>query len=455
VLLPRFETIHSHLPERVLLITPLAVAMLAGATADALSRSLDGSRWRKLLALLATLVLGSVAIALERQALVSWGSMLAALAVLVIAAVAIQLPVAWRPLLVPLTLAVVIVWDPTGRVFAAGWGPELGPERSLRSAVSGDAEGFLYRNGAATFLTDATREVPGRYAGYDPALLPDVIAEGDLPSQAYRNHWRGPANWLLVHNWGSWFGVEDVQGYNPLQLQRYVDYIDALNGHRQEYHERDLFPAGLASPLLDLLNVRYLIVPADAPQRPDLAPLLTDFPAVYTDAHVQILENTEALPRAWLVHDAAQVAPGEALALLADGVVDPRQTALLEAVPPALSAPADATAEAALLLTHEPDRLELRVTAQTPALLLLSEVWDPGWSARIDGVPTPVYPADSLLRAVPIPPGQHTVVLSYDPPLLRLGLVITLVTALAIIVVWGRLAVRERQRPRPSPGDLP
>ena len=44
-------------------------------------------------------------------------------------------------------------------------------------------------------------------------------------------------------------------------------YIDALNGHRQEYHERDLFPAGLPSPLLDLLNLRYLIVPADAPER--------------------------------------------------------------------------------------------------------------------------------------------------------------------------------------------
>ena len=57
-LLPRFETIHSHLPERVLLTTPLAVAMLAGATADALSRTLPGSRWRQSLALLACLVIG-------------------------------------------------------------------------------------------------------------------------------------------------------------------------------------------------------------------------------------------------------------------------------------------------------------------------------------------------------------------------------------------------------------
>jgi hypothetical protein len=450
-LLPRFETIHSHLPERVLLTMPLAVAMLAGATADALGRNVHGTRWRQLLALLVTLALAGAAIALERQAMLSWGSMMAALAILVIAAIAIALPVAWRPLLLPLALALVIVWDPAGRVLAAGWGPDLGPERSLRSAVSGDAEAFLYRNGAAAYLTAATRETPSRYAGYDPALLPDIVAEGDRPSQAYRNHWRGPANWLLVHNWGTWFELEDIQGYNPIQLQRYVEYIDALNGHHQEYHERDLFPAGLTSPLLDLLNLRYLLVPADAPQRADLAPLLEELPTVYTDAHVRILENRKALPRVWLVHDAQQVAPGEALPLLAAGTVDPRQTALLETALPELSVPADPAAETAIVVAHEPDRVELRVTTQAPALLVLSEVWDPGWRATVSGVPTPVLVANHALRALLIPPGEHPVVLTYDPPLLRLGLAITLLTVLAIIVVWGGLVFRGRKSPRPAP----
>jgi hypothetical protein len=377
---------------------------------------------------------------------------MAALAVLVIAAVGITLPVAWRPVLLPLTLAAVIIWDPAGRVLTAGWGQELGPERSLRSAVSGDAESFLYANGAAAYLLDAMRDNPGRYAGYDPALLPDVIAEGDRPSQAYRNHWRGPVNWLLVHNWGTWFGVEDLQGYNPLQTQRYVELIDALNGHRQEYHERDLFPAGLASPLLDLLNLRYLLVPAEAPERSDLAALLEELPTVYADAHVRILENPEALPRAWLVHEARQVAPGEALPLLADGTVDPRQTALLEEAPPALSAPAEGAAEAVTFTRAEPDRLALRVTAQAPALLVLSEVWDPGWSATVGGVPTPVLLANHALRALPIPPGEHAVVLSYDPPHLRLGLAITLGTTLLLLALWGGLMVRERRRSGITPG---
>jgi hypothetical protein len=31
---------------------------------------------------------------------------------------------------------------------------------------------------------------------------------------------------------------------------------------------------------------------------------------------------------------------------------------------------------------------------------------------------------------------------------------ITLVTVLAMIVIWGSLAYRERRRPRPAPGNL-
>jgi uncharacterized membrane protein YfhO len=96
----------------------------------------------------------------------------------------------------------------------------------------------------------------------------------------------------------------------------------------------------------------------------------------------------------------------------------------------------------------------LRVTAQAPALLVLSEVWDPGWQATVGGVPTPVLVANHALRALPIPPGEHAVVLAYDPPHLRLGVAITLVTVLAMIVIWGSLAYRERRRPRPAPGNL-
>jgi hypothetical protein len=438
-ILPRFEGLHEHSPERVLVLLAPTVAMLAAATVSYLPL------WDRSPAILAATAAIPAAIVLALAlSPIAGGALLSRESTIVVAAasalaVCFALTKSARVRQTALLgLIFLALWDPAGRIALLGFPDESRLESSLQGSITQDVGQFLYQNGAATFLHAATREAPARYAGYDPALLPDpATIESVAPKLGYRSL-SNPSNtagtWLLVHNWGTWFGVEDTQGYNPVQTQRYVEYIDALNGHRQEYHERDLFPAGLTSPLLDLLNARYLLVPADAPERAELAPLVEELPTVYEDEHVRILENPEALPRAWLVHEARQVEPGEALELLADGSIDPRQMALLEAAPPSLEPAPDPTAEAVTYLHTEPDRIELRVTAQTPALLVLSEVWDPGWSASVDGRAVPVYQADHVFRAVPVPPGQHHLVLTYDPPMLRLGMGIT---AIALVLGLG------------------
>jgi uncharacterized membrane protein YfhO len=85
----------------------------------------------------------------------------------------------------------------------------------------------------------------------------------------------------------------------------------------------------------------------------------------------------------------------------------------------------------------EPDRIQVDVVAAAPALLVLSEIWDAGWTATVDGVPAAVYLADHTLRAVPVAAGHHTVVLEYTPPYLRLGLALTAVTLMVFAVAIG------------------
>jgi uncharacterized membrane protein YfhO len=74
----------------------------------------------------------------------------------------------------------------------------------------------------------------------------------------------------------------------------------------------------------------------------------------------------------------------------------------------------------------------VEVDAAAPALLILSEAWDPGWSATVDGQPAPVLLADHILRAIPVPAGQHSVELRYDPPYLRAGLLLAGLSLLAV-----------------------
>ena len=77
-----------------------------------------------------------------------------------------------------------------------------------------------------------------------------------------------------------------------------------------------------------------------------------------------------------------------------------------------------------------------RIVAQVAGgggLLIFSEVDYPGWRATVGGKSAQLVRADYLLRALCIPAGVHQVELVYDPPLVKAGLVVTVLALLAII----------------------
>jgi hypothetical protein len=63
-----------------------------------------------------------------------------------------------------------------------------------------------------------------------------------------------------------------------------------------------------------------------------------------------------------------------------------------------------------------------RIDGQGPGWLVVSETFDPGWSARLDGAPVALQLAQGVFMAVALPPGAHRLELDYQPPRLRLGL---------------------------------
>jgi len=312
--------------------------------------------------------------------------------------------------------------------------------------------------GAGAFLlAQQETQAPFRFFGYDPAVGSVDTNNQDV---LYRYQFTDPeAEAILVNNRATYFGVQDIQGYNPIQLDRYVDFITALNGDTQEYHGSYVFPGGLDSPLLNLLNVRYIVIPAVfTPDRGDLESMIARFPTVYQDASVRVLENTQALPRAWLVHNARQVSASDSVNLLANGTVDPRQTALVETAPPPLAQPADTDADRATVTTDAPNQIRVTTHSGAASLLMLSEIYYPAWKAYVDGKPVKLYEADHVLRAVPVPAGTHTVELRYQSSTLNLGLAITLVALAAFLALltaagWRFLRLSVLRRGHDGPAD--
>jgi len=98
---------------------------------------------------------------------------------------------------------------------------------------------------------------------------------------------------------------------------------------------------------------------------------------------------------------------------------------------------------------HRPDsdHLECVVETSHPGYLRVIESWDPGWSATIDGSPTPIVPAFDALLAVPIEPGRHHVRFVYRTPGAMTGQVISVLSVVLLSCLVWSAGVRSQRRP--------
>jgi uncharacterized membrane protein YfhO len=88
------------------------------------------------------------------------------------------------------------------------------------------------------------------------------------------------------------------------------------------------------------------------------------------------------------------------------------------------------------------------VTSDTPSdgWILLSDVWYPGWQAKIDGIPTKILKANYLFQGLPVPAGQHEIVFEYTPISYRIGLGISLLGWVGLAVAWSVNLIIRRNR---------
>jgi hypothetical protein len=97
-------------------------------------------------------------------------------------------------------------------------------------------------------------------------------------------------------------------------------------------------------------------------------------------------------------------------------------------------------------------RLEITADVTAPAILLITDAYSGGWTARskADGALYDLLPANHALRAVPLDAGHHELIVEYRPRSVTIGLWVSAATwTLLFLVILGlaarRLAVRFRR----------
>jgi hypothetical protein len=227
---------------------------------------------------------------------------------------------------------------------------------------------------------------------------------------------------------------ESVGGYHGAKLALFQDYLD----HILVNPDGSINENGL-----DLLSTRYVVARQPSP---GLEPVFQD-----EQTGLVVLENPDALPRAFFVGQTEVIGEREAVfERLRDPSFDPRRTAILpEPLPDGFDlAPVDSASTVEVeLARYSPREVVWQVETDRPRLLVASEVYYPaGWHATIGEEPVPILRADHLLRAVPVPAGRHIVTMRFDPPRHTLGLLIsrlsTALTYLGTLLVAGLLWYR-------------
>ncbi len=240
--------------------------------------------------------------------------------------------------------------------------------------------------------------------------------------------------------------LEPVLGYNTFDVRRAKEYLQYVSGLDESVRPRQsVVGYPIVEPmlienkaLLDLLGVRYLLVPDDPARRPVLPkghagagepgkhpgwkPL--DVGCVSTPVYSflaggmaepgphTVYENTEVFPRAFVVPSAAALPERGVLKALA--AADLRKTVFLEGAP---SPPEAGTGSfrPARVVERRPNRVAVEVDDGPAGWLVLADVWYPGWVCDVDGRAAPLYRADSLFRAAPLDAGAHRVVFTFAP----------------------------------------
>jgi hypothetical protein len=101
-----------------------------------------------------------------------------------------------------------------------------------------------------------------------------------------------------------------------------------------------------------------------------------------------------------------------------------------------------------LAATRGVNTARISVESTTPAWLVVTDSYSPGWSATVNGRPTPVVRADYAKRAIQVPAGRSEVAMRYLPPGLKAGVAVTSLTAIVVlvIIVGPPIALRMKRR---------
>lgn len=242
------------------------------------------------------------------------------------------------------------------------------------------------------------------------------------------------------------FYHKSIGGYHPAKLRRYQELIEEhlqgemgrinqavveTGGHLEACNGDSLFQ------VLNMLNTKYVILPLK-----DNGKLPVQNP--WAQGNGWFVEQIEYVPDA-----DAEIAALHDANLRKVAVVDKQ----FESVLGTATLQEDTTSTSTVELTsYEANRLTYKVKSKQGGVVVLSEIYYPGWTCTIDGQATEIARANYVLRAIKVPAGEHEVIMTFDPQTVHITEAVAYAAlallALMLIALLGISIYRKKKNAR-------
>ena len=218
---------------------------------------------------------------------------------------------------------------------------------------------------------------------------------------------------------GTYYDLPIIEGYDPLYIDRYGEFIRSSATGRYTASERSVVKIDrngkFVKRVLNLLGVNLIYHPLADTNQSWAFPVWNDkdFKLLYADDLYSLYRNTKAVSRPQLYFQYEVISDKKSLLRRFFTETFNYQTTLLLEEDPGIPVSSGGRGRIRKEFISS-TKLQYVVTADKPGLLFLSDNYYPGWKAYVNGKETSVFIADYTFMAIPVPKGESTVVFVYS-----------------------------------------
>lgn len=208
---------------------------------------------------------------------------------------------------------------------------------------------------------------------------------------------------ILPPNFSIMYKLQSIDGYDPLFLRRYGEFIVASEREKPDistpfgFYKR-ITPYNYKSHLIDLLGVKYVLslYEIDSPK----------LIKVYEEGLTKVYENKNMLPRTFFVNN-VEILPNKQQNL--EKLFDPKFPLKNHATVEEEISSRVFTVGKSSIVSYAPNEVIIKTENSGDGFLVLSDMYYPTWHVQVDGEEVKLYRADYAMRGVLVPKGIHVI----------------------------------------------